>query len=350
MEFRILGSVQICDARSDLQIVPVGAKQRALLGALVVKAGQVVPLGRLVDELWGEHPPANAANALQAHVARLRRLLPVPAPGSGERHHEWLVTRPTGYELHPGDLDADVDARRFMRLVAEGRALLATDPARSAGVLREALGLWRGAALEGSGRGAICSAEAALLEEGRLVALETLYDASLRAGSAREITGELEELTIAHPLRERFYELLMTALYRCGRQAEALVTYERARRRLVHDLGIEPGPALRCRMESILHHRDFEADPADPVRLQPRRPDTGLTGVPGGPSGGTQTDETDVRLLRDEIAGLRRHVERLAQEQQDLLGRLDRLMPREASAVWRVSRRQDDGCRHGLHT
>jgi DNA-binding SARP family transcriptional activator len=331
MEFRILGSVQICDVRTDLHIVPVGAKQRALLGALVAKAGQVVPAGRLVDELWGEDPPANAANALQAHVGRLRRLVPVP--GSGERHHEWLVTHPTGYQLRPGDLDADVDARRFTRLVAEGRALLATDPARSAGVLHAALGLWRGAALEGSGRGAICSAEAALLEEGRLVALEALYDASLRAGSAREITGELEELTIAHPLRERFYELLMTALYRGGRQAEALLTYERARRRLVHDLGIEPGPALRRRMQAILHHRDFDAGLAEPVRLGPRRPETDLSGVPGGPSGVTRADETDVRLLRDEIAGLRRHVERLAREQQDLLSRLDRLTLREASPL-----------------
>ncbi|MFG2359084.1 BTAD domain-containing putative transcriptional regulator [Streptomyces sp. NPDC048521] len=333
MEFRILGPVQICDARTGLRIVPVGAKQRALLGALVAKAGQVVPAGRLVDELWGEDPPANAANALQAHVGRLRRLVPVPAPGSGERHREWLVTQPTGYQLRPGDLDADVDARRFTRLVAEGRALLITDPARSAGVLREALGLWRGAALEGSGRGAICSAEAALLEEGRLVALEALYDASLRAGSAREITGELEELTIAHPLRERFYELLMTALYRGGRQAEALLTYERARRRLVHDLGVEPGPALRCRMQSILHQRDFDAELAGPAGLETRRPETDPSGVPGGPSGVTRTDETDVRLLRDEIAWLRRHVERLAREQQDLLSRLDRLTPREASAL-----------------
>ncbi|MES4888801.1 AfsR/SARP family transcriptional regulator [Streptomyces sp. NPDC096012] len=333
MEFRILGSVQICDARTDLRIVPVGAKQRTLLGALVVKAGQVVPTGRLVDELWGDEPPANAANALQAHVARLRRLLPA---GPGERQHEWLATHPTGYMLRPGDLDADVDARRFTRLVAEGRTLLATDPARSADVLRAALGLWRGAALEGSGRGAICSAEAALLEEGRLVALETLYDASLRAGAAREITGELEELTVVHPLRERFYELLMTALYRCGRQAEALVTYERARRRLVHDLGIEPGPALRRRMESILRHRDFDADPGGPVRTEPQGPGTGRTAMPGGSSGEPVTDETDVRLLRDEIAWLRRHVERLAQQQQDLLSllsRLDRLTLREASVL-----------------
>ncbi|WP_225840501.1 AfsR/SARP family transcriptional regulator [Streptomyces sp. NK08204] len=357
MEFRILGSVQIYDARTDLRIVPMGAKQRALLGALVVKAGQVVPSDRLVDELWGEHPPANAANALQAHVARLRRLLPDAEPGSGGRQREWLVTRPTGYVLRLDGLDTDVaiDAHRFTRLVAEGRALLAADPARSAGVLREALGLWRGAALEGSGRGPICSAEAALLEESRLAALEALYDACLRAGHGREITGELEELTIAHPLRERFYELLMTALYRCGRQAEALVTYDRARRRLVHDLGIEPGPALRGRMQAILNHRDFAADLAGPVRL---RPETDPAGVPVAAPGGARaevtagtdatdamdvreatdetaraeaTDASEVRRLRDEVAWLRRRVERLAQEQQELLSRLDRLMLQDVS-------------------
>ncbi|MEV7415212.1 AfsR/SARP family transcriptional regulator [Streptomyces sp. NPDC089919] len=254
MEFRILGPVQIYDERTDVRIVPTGAKQRALLGALVVKAGQVVSADRLVDELWSEHPPANAANALQAHVARLRRLLPVQAPGSGEAHHEWLVTRPLGYVLRLGR--AGTDAQRFRRLTAEGHTLAADEPGRAADVLREALALWRGPALEGSERGTICSAEASLLEESRLVALETLYDACLRAGRAGEITGELEELTTRHPLRERFYELLMTALYRCGRQAEALGVYDRARRRLLHDLGVEPGPVLRGRMEAILHHQE----------------------------------------------------------------------------------------------
>ncbi|MFD9436944.1 BTAD domain-containing putative transcriptional regulator [Streptomyces sp. NPDC060002] len=318
MEFGILGSVQICDTRTDLRIVPVGAKQRALLGALVVKAGQIVPRDRLVDELWGEHPPSNAANALQAHVARLRRLLPAPAsaPGQGTRHHEALATRPTGYVLRLGGIDTD--ARRFTRLAAEGRALLGADPVRAAGLLREALALWRGAALQGSGRGTICSAEAALLEEGRLVALETLYDACLRAGHGREITGELEELTIAHPLRERFHELLMSALERCGRQAEALRAYERARRTLVHDLGIEPGPALRARMQAILHRQDLGAD-----LTAPPLPRAGPAAVPDTPG-----HDSDVTLLREEIVWLRHRVERLAQEQHDLLSRLDQLMPR----------------------
>src|SRR5690242_13043928 len=157
MEFGILGPVQVFDEHADMRITPAGAKQRALLGTLVVKAGQVVSPDRLVDELWGEHPPVNAANALQTHIARLRRLLPVhpPGSGSGESHHEWLVTRPPGYALRLGR--AGTDAQRFHHLTARGRSLAATDPARSAEVLREALALWRGPALEGAGRGTICS-------------------------------------------------------------------------------------------------------------------------------------------------------------------------------------------------
>ncbi|MFI7386528.1 BTAD domain-containing putative transcriptional regulator [Streptomyces sp. NPDC049813] len=300
--------MQIYDAAADLRIVPTGAKQRALFGALVVRAGHVVPQDRLVDELWGEHPPANAANALQAHVARLRRLLPVPAPGSGEAHHEWLVTRPTGYALHLGR--AGTDARRFAELAAEGRALGPAEPARSADVLRRALALWRGAALEGAGRGALCTAEAALLEEGRLGALEALYEACLSVGEDRRIAAELAELTAAHPLRERFYELLVTALYRCGRQAEALATYERAEHRLAQDLGIGPGPALRRAREAILGRQEPAGSGA---------------GAGAGAGPGTRDGGGEVRLLREEIGRLRGEVERLTQEQRELRGRLDRL-------------------------
>jgi DNA-binding SARP family transcriptional activator len=245
MKFRILGPVEVHDERTGVRILPTGAKQRALLGALVVKSGQIVSVHRLIDELWGEQPPANATNALQAHVARLRRLLPVPEPGSGEQHHEWIVTRSLGYVLRLGR--AGTDADRFHRLAAQGRAAAATDPEQAAELLRQALALWRGPALEGSVLGDICAAEAAQLEENRLTALEALYDACLRAARHGEITGELEELTTDHPMRERFYDLLMLALYRCGRQAEALSVYDRARRRLVHELGVEPGPALRGR-------------------------------------------------------------------------------------------------------
>ncbi|MET9857555.1 AfsR/SARP family transcriptional regulator [Streptomyces sp. NPDC006450] len=313
MEFRILGPVQIFGERPDMRITPAGAKQRALLGTLVVKAGQVVSTDRLVDELWGEHPPANAANALQTHIARLRRLLPVPAPapgsgsGSGEGRHEWLVTRPLGYVLRLGR--AGTDAQRFHRLAAQGRSLAATDPARSAEVLREALALWRGPALEGAGRGTICSAEASLLEESRLMTLETLYDACLRAGRAGEVAGELAELTASHPLRERFYELLMTALYQCGRQAEALGVYDRARRRLVHDLGVEPGPVLRGRMESIRHRHD---------------PEPGDTGEAQGAAG--------THPLHAEVARLRHQLEVLSRQHRELADRFERLAADRAAS------------------
>jgi DNA-binding SARP family transcriptional activator len=334
MEFLILGSVQICDERSGVRIAPAGAKQRALLGALVVRAGQVVPADRLVDELWGDRPPAGAANALQAHVARLRRLLPA-APGGCRPQHEWLVTRPTGYALRAGC--ADTDAQRFHRLVAQARQASA-DPGRAAQLLRSALALWRGPALEGSGRGTICAAEASLLEESRLAALETLYDACLRAGQCERITGELEELTVAHPLRERFHELLMTALYRCGRQAEALGAYERVRRRLVHDLGVEPGPGLRTCMEAILHHRDPAPAPHTPPATAPGTAagagtDPGSAPAPDGASAAGAGGEVSVHTLREEVARLRRRIEALSQEQQDLVSRLERLTARPTAGM-----------------
>jgi DNA-binding SARP family transcriptional activator len=323
MEFQILGSVQIHDERGGVFIVPMGAKQRALLGTLVVRADRLVPTEQLVDELWGEHPPANAANALQAHVGRLRRLLPGGTPGSGEQHHEFLVTRPLGYVLRLGH--AETDVRRFRRLAEEGRALALDDPAGAAEVLRRGLALWRGPALQGSGRGAVCSAEAALVEEMRLTALERLYEAELRTGRCQEITGELEELTAAHPLRERFYELLMTALHRSGKQAEALGTYDRARRALVHDLGIEPGPVLRACLETILRQDPWPLAPdlsPPPARTRPPTHPAGDVHPAGvtHPAG----DALSVRVLYEELLRLRGHVERLTREQSALTERLNR--------------------------
>ncbi|WP_225636142.1 AfsR/SARP family transcriptional regulator [Streptomyces solaniscabiei] len=321
-EFRILGPVEVHDARTGLKVLPTGAKQRALLGALVVRAGQTVSAHRLIDEVWGGHPPANAGNALQAHVARLRRLLARPHSGSPEPHREWIATRPFGYVLR---LDGTTtDAERFNRLAAEGRAVAVGDPGRAADLLRHALALWRGPALEGSVRGAICAAEAAQLEETRLTALEALYDACLRASRHDEITGELEELTADHPVRERFYDLLMVALYRCGRQAEALGVYDRARQHLVRELGVEPGPALRDRMEAVLNHDPALAAPGPagplPAALPRIPPSTVVPAVPDAPGG-----EASVTSLTHEIARLRSHVERLFLEHEALIRRFDSL-------------------------
>ena len=327
MQFRILGPVEIRDERTGLKILPTGAKQRALLGTLVVKSGHVVSVQRLIDELWGQHPPANATNALQAHVARLRRLLPLPEPGSGEQHHEWIVTRSLGYVLRLGR--NTTDAKRFNELAAQGRAAVADDPQHAAELLRTALALWRGPALEGSVRGDICAAEAAQLEEMRLTALETLYDACLRAARHDEIIGELEELTTDHPMRERFHDLLMVALYRCGRQAEALSVYDRARKRLVRELGVEPGPALRGRMDAILRHDPGLAVPGPVERMASVHPmpPVALTHVPARAAGPDAT----VLSLSGEIARLRHHRERRSVEQDELMRRVDQLVAQQAA-------------------
>ncbi|WP_328904729.1 AfsR/SARP family transcriptional regulator (plasmid) [Streptomyces sp. NBC_00441] len=248
VEFRLLGPVMVHDATGGADIVPAGSKQRALLAAFVTHAGVLLDVDRLAAELWDGAPPGNAANALQAHVARLRRLLPAP----GDYGHAWISTLPTGYLLDLGG--ASTDVQRFTRRSAEGRAAVATDPARAAKLLHGALELWRGPALQDCRRGPVCAAEADRLDEMRLTTLEALHEARLRCERHGECIGDLERLTADHPLRERFYDLLMVALYRSGRQAEAIGVYERARRRLVAALGIEPGPALRGRLESVLTH------------------------------------------------------------------------------------------------
>ncbi|MEU5979084.1 AfsR/SARP family transcriptional regulator [Streptomyces sp. NPDC047315] len=261
VEFRLLGPVGLHDLRTGRFVTPAGAKQRALLCALVCRAGEPLGVDVLVEELWGEEPPANAVNALQAHATRLRRLLP-PSP----TRLGWIRALPTGYLFA---LDGvGTDAARFERLSAQGRSVLPVDPGRAVELLRLGLSLWQGPALRDSGQGSIGRAEADRLEEQRLTALEALHEAGLACGRHGEITGELERLTEDHPVRERFYDLLMVALYRSGRQAEALGTYERARRHLVGTLGIEPGPALRSRMEAVLRHSpELAWPPSSPLSV-----------------------------------------------------------------------------------
>lgn len=339
MEFRILGSVEVHDERTGLRIVPSGAKQRALLGVLITKANRTVRARQLIDELWAETPPANKANALQAHVRRLRRLL--PPSRREEPHQEWITTCSAGYALRLGG--AATDAGRFRRSALEGRSLLDRDPARAARLLRRALAYWRGPVLDGASLD-MCAGEVAQLEEARLVALEALYEACLRTRRHQEITGELTELTVHHPLRERFYDLLMVALYRCGRPADALSVYDRARARLAQELGIEPGPVLRGRLRAVLDH-----DPGLDL------PDcAGHMGRHGGPTGrrldsldvvdvvdaggpGARTDTAGPGdggdpALHGEIARLRRHIDRLTRDHQALLRRFDQLAARPAGS------------------
>lgn len=239
MEFCVLGSLEVVDQDGPLAL---GApKQRALLAVLLLHRGQAVSTDRLIDEVWGERPPASANKLVQGYVSHLRKAL-----GDG-----LLVTEGRGYVLRvvPGQLDVD----RFETLVAQGReALEQGDALTAAAVLRDALGVWRGPALADFAYEPFAQAEIARLEEARLGALEDRIDAELALGEHARLVGELEAFVREHPLRERFTGQLMLALYRSGRQAEALETYREGRRRLVQELGLEPGPELQQLERAIL--------------------------------------------------------------------------------------------------
>jgi YVTN family beta-propeller protein len=241
MEFRILGPVEV---RDDGRVVRLGGgKQRAVLVLLLLNANRVVASERMIELLWGERPPATAATALHGHISSLRKVL---GP-------DVIATRPPGYVLETGI--GELDLERFERLRAEGRdALERGDPGGAAERLRAALELWRGEALSDIGFEPFVQAEAARLEGLRLDAVQDRIEADLTTGHGTELVGELERLVAAEPLRERFRAQLMLALYRSGRQAEALDAYRRARQTLVSQLGIEPGPELRDLERRILAH------------------------------------------------------------------------------------------------
>jgi DNA-binding SARP family transcriptional activator len=242
-EFRILGPLEVVD--DEGVVVDLGGpRQRALLAALLVRANTVVSSERLIDELWGENVPKTAATSLHNAVHQLRRLLGT----------ETLVRRAPGYVLRVEE--AQLDAARFERMVAEARD---AELEERAGRLREALALWRGEPLEGLAFEGSAAGEARRLEELRIGVLEERIDAELAAGRHTAVIGELEGLVAEHPLRERLRGLLMLALYRSGRQAEALQVYHEARRVLVEELGIEPGRELKeLYMAIIRQERSLE--------------------------------------------------------------------------------------------
>ncbi|HEY2372622.1 MAG TPA: BTAD domain-containing putative transcriptional regulator [Gaiellaceae bacterium] len=246
LDFRLLGPLQVA---VDGEAVPLGgAKQRAVLALLVLQANEVVPADQLIDALWGEMPPDSAANMLHGYVSHLRKLL---EPGHRRGEHELLVSRPPGYALViPAE---QIDANRFFALAARARDA-AGDAAARARLLREALALWRGPALADLMYESFAAGESVRLEEARLAALEDRIDADLELGRHATLVAELQELVTEHPLHERFRAQLMTALYRCGRQAEALETYREARALLNDELGLEPGPALREVERAVLQH------------------------------------------------------------------------------------------------
>ncbi len=243
LEFRLLGplEVEVGGRRIPLR----GQHQRALLALLLLHANEVVSSDRLIDELFPDSSPERAANALQARVSRLRRLL--------DRDGDVLVTYPGGYRL---DVTLEqVDVTRFERLFAEGREALATgDPATAAATLQEALALWRGPALVDLSRLDFAQDEIRRLDELRLAAVMERIEADLTLGGASELVPELEALVAVNPLQERLRGQLMLALYRAGRQADALEVYQRTHKLLNDELGLEPSRALRQLQRSILEH------------------------------------------------------------------------------------------------
>ncbi|MDQ3989271.1 MAG: AfsR/SARP family transcriptional regulator, partial [Actinomycetota bacterium] len=249
MEFEVLGPLRV---RAGGQPVPVtAAMPRTLLGILLARANASVPVDVLVDALWGGRPAESAPKKLQLHVHRLRRALRDPARIRFEH---------SGYALavHPDELDAE----RFEKLLAEGAD--AGEPARAVQLLRRALGLWRGDPFGDVADVLLLRTAADRLIERRLIGLEELYSAELATGHAAAIVPELAELAARHPLRERLQALLMTALYRAGRQTEALAVYRRTRAALVDGLGLEPGTELQRLEQAIL-----TGDPALEIATAP---------------------------------------------------------------------------------
>jgi WD40 repeat protein/DNA-binding SARP family transcriptional activator len=252
VDYRVLGALEV--QGDDGPVALGGTKQRAVLAHLVLRAGTLVPADRLIDELWGDDPPPAARNVLQTYVSRLRK-----AFGRGR-----LESRSGGYVLHAEP--QEIDARRFESLIAGARLTAATDPAAAAASYREAETLWRGPALDDLAGQDSLRAEIGHLEELRIRTIEERVVVELAAGRHGELVAELETLTAQHPLREALWGNLMTALYRSGRQADALAAYRRARSLLVGELGIEPSAELR-RLEAQVLRQDPALDVAGrPVR------------------------------------------------------------------------------------
>jgi DNA-binding SARP family transcriptional activator len=261
MQFRILGPLEVCGDGGEIALG--GRRPRALVTVLALHANEVVAADRLIDEVWGEDVPEEAAAALRLNISRLRKVLP----------RDVLLTRPPGYLLRVGP--GELDLHQFEQLVEEGRRLLAGGRAAEASArLRDALALWRGPALADFAYENFVQTAVARLDEIRLAALELRIDADLAVGRHDELVGELKALVAEHPLRERLRGCLMTALYRSGRQAEALDAYHDARRTLVDELGIEPGPALRELERAVLRQDpvlDLPATTPGPIRGEMER-------------------------------------------------------------------------------
>jgi DNA-binding SARP family transcriptional activator len=281
---RLLGPLEVTGAASP--VVVSGVKERSLIVLLALHAGRVVSAADLIAALWDSDPPASAEASLRVLVARVRKAL------AAAEAQEVLRTRPPGYVL---DVD-EVDAHRFEQLAARGRAELVAGRAdMAAAVLAEALGLWRGERLAEVGTERL-RAESARWEEARLGVVEARVEAELACGRHTELLGELELLCHRYPLRERMWAHRITALYRCGRQADALAVYQQLRATLAEELGIDPSPPLR-RLEAAVLAQDHGLDAPTP------RPPAGV-GASIDPTAGLP------RMAQDAAPGPREHQRR----------------------------------------
>ncbi len=320
MEIRLLGSLEVREGEHVLDVRR--RQQRALLAALALRAGEVVSTDRLIADLWGERAPASATGSLQNTVAALRKTL----------GRDVLVTQPPGYRLAVEP--EDVDANRFERLLAQA---LDAEPARRASLLQEALALWHGPALADLDEEEFARHEGARLDELRIAAVEERIDAELELGRHAVLVGELESLVAEHPLRERLRGQLMLALYRCGRQAEALEVYRAARLALSDELGLDPSPELQELERRILRQDPSLAPPAEAAEGEPSAPaaELRLVSVLAAIPPAEDDPETLRRRLDELLARVREVLER-----ND--GELERFGPEGLVAVFGAEAPRDD--------
>ena len=324
MEFLILGPVEARQGDRTLRVS--GAKERAVLSYLLIHANELVPADRIIDEIWGAEAADSARQSLRVRVSELRKALRAGAASAGDL----IQSRGAGYILV---LDPDqLDLLQFERLLERGRRAIADDrPETAAQTLRAALALWRGPALADVLDEPFAQAATARLEELRFSALELRIQADLTVGLDAEVVGELRTLVAEHPLRERLCGQLMLALYRSGRQAEALETYHEARQTLVAELGLEPSPALRSLEQAILRQ-----DPALVLGhgASPRReaPDRSILALMDE-DGGEKVLELGQELARQPLREL--ILTRLVADEVDLGAASRRLLADQARLVTR---------------
>lgn len=246
VEIKLLGPLEVCEDSVSVRIP--GEKLRAVIAVLALSPGRPVPRHDLIDELWGEEPPRNAENSLHGHIARLRRVL---ATRSGKPDlREVIETSPSGYALIGSGIE--VDAVRFEELVQRAESLGDGKPEEAAALLTEATKLWRGPALVDTGQGDMCRMAYSRLQQTWITASEKLFDIRLQLNQHVSILSELEQMHAMYPFHERFCGQLITALYRSGRQADALDAYSQMCERLSHSLGLDPGRDLQSKFYGIL--------------------------------------------------------------------------------------------------